>query len=486
MRHSIAPVVFLLSVILFSASPRSNAQTVTHTCTNASIVGTYGYSISGWVVSNGFVPFAAAGSLTSDGNGKFTGTDSATEGTTVSRTLTGTYTVNTDCTGTAAFTDNLGNSSQFNLIVTAGGIQFMETDSGSIVAGEAKRRRTVCTVQDINGSYDFALTGWYFPNGSLAPTADTGKLAANGAGTFSLTDALSQAGTVTSRTIPGTYAVNADCTGLATFNDPTLGSSHANFTVVASGGEIQFIQTDPGVVVSGSASHQFRAAGALSHVASGGIWKTTITLVSLKPTPNEVKVNFRAESGAPLTLPLKITLQGVSTTVSASSVDKTIPAGGTLLIETEAPASPTVVGWAQVLSSGPLEGSAIFGARGANSESEGTAPLDISNASDVILPYDETPGFTTGAAFVNLSPSASASITVTVRDDSGTQLAQSNLPPLPANGHTSFAVGTQFPSTVGKRGTIELQDNTGGGIAGLGLRFNVFGSFTSVPLIVKQ
>jgi len=39
---------------------------------------------------------------------------------------------------------------------------------------------------------------------------------------------------------------------------------------------------------------------------------------------------------------------------------------------------------------------------------------------------------------------------------------------------------------VGKRGTIELLDTSGGGIAGLGLRFNVFGSFTSTPIIVKQ
>jgi hypothetical protein len=275
MRHSLARVIFLLSVTLFSVAPRSNAQTVNHTCTNASIAGTYGYSVSGLLVSNGFAPFVAAGTLTSDGNGNLTAKDSATTGTVVARTLTGTYTVNTDCTGSVALTDNLANSAQYNVIIAGDSIQFMETDTGTIIAGEAKRRRTVCTVQDINGSYDFAVTGWYFPNGSLAPTADTGKLSANGAGTLSLTDALSQAGTVTSRTISGTYAVNADCTGLATFNDPTLGPSHANFTVVAPGGEIQFIQTDPGVVVSGSASHQFRAAGALSHVASGGIWKTT-------------------------------------------------------------------------------------------------------------------------------------------------------------------------------------------------------------------
>ena len=484
MKNFFASAVFLWSLILFPASPTSQAQSVTRTCTNAAITGNYGYSISGFAVSGGLVPFAAAGTLTSDGNGNLTGKDSLTEGSIVSRTLTGTYTVNADCTATAALTDNLGNSFHFNLTVSGEGIQFIQTDSGAVIAGEAKRRRPACTVQDVNGAYVFAVNGWYSSNGTLQPTSDAGKLAANGAGTFSLTDAVSQAGTVTSRTIPGTYAINADCTGLATFNDPA-GASHASFTLVSLGREIQFIQTDPGTVISGTAQRQFNLAGALSHIASGGFWKTTITLVSLKLTPNEVRVNFRAESGAPLVLPLTVTLQGVATTLSASSVDKTIPAGGTLIIETEQPASPTVVGWAEVLSSGPVEGSAIFRARGAT-DSEGTAPLDFNNASDLILPYDETPGFDTGAAFVNLLNTGSASITATVRDDSGTQLGSTSTLSIPANGHLSFDVATQFPATVGKRGTIELQDTSGGGIAGLGLRFNAFGSFTSVPIIVKQ
>src|SRR5579862_6321505 len=490
MRHSIASAIFLLAMVLFPMSPAGNAQSVTHTCTNASISGNYGYSISGLLSSSGgFAAFGAAGIFTSDGNGNFTGSDSATEGAITARTFTATYTVNSDCTGTAAFADSLGNTAAFNLLVGGGGeaVQFMQTDSGTIIAGEAQRRRAACTVQDVNGSYAFAIHGFYIASNTLQAVVDAGRMSANGNGTLALTDAISQSGTVTSRTIPGTYAINSNCTGLATFNDPNLGSFHANFTVVSSGRRIQFLQSDANFIVTGSAEREFAPAGILSHIASGGFWKTTITLVSLKPTANEVRVNFRADSGAPLTLPMTVTLQGASTTVTASTLDRTIPPGGTLLIETEAPASPTVVGWAQVLSSGPVEGSAIFGASSATGSSEGTAPLDTSAAYDLILPFDETAGFTTGAAFVNLSNTTAASITVTVRDDSGTELGTPTiLPDLPANGHTSFAVGTQFPAAVGKRGTIELLDTSGGGIAGLGLRFNVFGSFTSTPIIVKQ
>jgi hypothetical protein len=485
MKSSFVSVVFLLSVMLFPAARNSHAQPVTHTCTNASITGNYGYSLSGLVVSTGQAPFVAAGTMTFDGSGNLTGKDTATEGSSVSRTFTGTYSMNADCSGTVTVLDSLGTTSQYNVLMAADRIQFVETDTGTIVAGEAKRKRTVCVVQDITGTYDFAVTGWFYSNSSPLAYADAGKLTADGGGAFSLVDVVSQGGTITSRTVPGTYAVNADCTGLATFNDPNLGPSHANFTVVASGREMQFIQTDPNTVVSGSATRQFNPAGVLSHIASGSFWKTTITLVSLKLSPNEVRVSFRGENGASLTLPLTVTLQGSSTPVTASSVDRTIPPGGTLVIETEAPLSPLAVGWAEVFSSGPVEGSAIFRARGAT-DSEGTAPLDINNASDVLLPYDETPGFTTGAAFVNLLNTGSASVTATVRDESGVQLGTTSTLSIPANGHMSFAVSTQFPATAGKRGTIELQDTSGGGIAGLGLRFNAFGSFTSVPLIVKQ
>ena len=76
-----------------------------------------------------------------------------------------------------------------------------------------------------------------------------------------------------------------------------------------------------------------------SQIASGGGWKTTLTLVNLSSSQNSLRVTFQGDDGRSLTLPLVITQQGNPQTASASSVDRTLAPGATLLIESEAPAA---------------------------------------------------------------------------------------------------------------------------------------------------
>jgi len=223
----------------------------------------------------------------------------------------------------------------------------------------------------------------------------------------------------------------------------------------------------------------------VSQIASGGGWKTTMTLVNLLPTRQSVRVAFRGDDGRPLTLPLVVTQQGTSQAATASSVDRTVEPGATLLVESEAPASSaTLVGWAEVISSGPVSGFAIFRQRGQDGrDAEGTAPLESSRASSLVLPFDNTAGFATGVALVN-SATEAVIINATIRDDNGAQIGLQAVA-LPAMGHTSFAVADRFSVTNSRRGIIELQNTAGGAITGLGLRFSPFGSFTSVPIIVR-
>lgn len=226
-------------------------------------------------------------------------------------------------------------------------------------------------------------------------------------------------------------------------------------------------------------------SSSVSQIASGGGWKTTLTVVNLLPAQNTVGLRFRGDDGGPLALPLIITQQGISQPAMASSVDRTIEPGAQLLIESEAPsASATLVGWVEVISSGPVAGFAIFRQRGQNGrDSEGTAPLETSRSSSLMLPFDSTTGFSTGVALVN-STNQAVIVTATIRDDSGAQIGLQAVA-LPAMGHTSFAVTDRFSTTSGRRGIIEFQNTAGGAIAGLGLRFSSFGSFTSVPVTVR-
>jgi hypothetical protein len=225
---------------------------------------------------------------------------------------------------------------------------------------------------------------------------------------------------------------------------------------------------------------------AASQVASGGGWKTSLTLINLAAVSASVKVNFRMDDGRPLTLPLATTQRGASETVTTSSFDRTLQPGATLLVESEAPVSaPTFVGWVEVISTGPVAGFAIFRQRSPDGrDAEGTAPLEATRGSRLVLPFDNVAGFATGMALVNLTSDA-VTINATIRDDSGAQIGLQPFA-VPAMGHTSFALNDRLPVTSGRRGVVEFQTTAGAAIAGLGLRFSPSGSFTSVPVTIRQ
>ena len=98
------------------------------------------------------------------------------------------------------------------------------------------------------------------------------------------------------------------------------------------------------------------------------------------------------------------------------------------------------------------------------------------------LPYDNTAGFTMGIALVNLTK-GSTPVTAAIWDDRGTLIGTQNLGPIAGNGHMSFVLPSLIPLTAGKRGVVLFDIGSNSGIAGLGLRFSPFSTFTSVPAI---
>lgn len=219
--------------------------------------------------------------------------------------------------------------------------------------------------------------------------------------------------------------------------------------------------------------------GVFSHIAAGGAWSTVITLVNTSSAVVPVTVALHNDDGSALSLPVTTTQQGASQTTTTASVTATISPNATLLITTGTLAS-TVVGWADVSSTGSLGGYAIFRQTPqTGSPSEGTVPLQSQFPSTFTLPYDNTAGFVMGVALANLSTS-SANITATMWDDSGNQLGTQTFT-VAGSGHKAFVLPTQLTLTTGRGGVVRFQSNGTGGTAGLGLRFSPFGTFTSVP-----
>src|SRR5882724_9102934 len=75
------------------------------TCSAQTLNGAYTYTLRGGYIGDQFgdvFDFAAAGRFVADGNGGFSGTETTSQGESISKaaTYTGTYTVSDDCTGT--------------------------------------------------------------------------------------------------------------------------------------------------------------------------------------------------------------------------------------------------------------------------------------------------------------------------------------------------------------------------------------------------
>ena len=96
------------------------------------------------------------------------------------------------------------------------------------------------------------------------------------------------------------------------------------------------------------------------------------------------------------------------------------------------------------------------------------------------MPYDYSPGYSTGIAFTNTNANQ-AVITATFTDDTGHTLGSGQIL-VPAHGHNSAVLNNVLPAIVGTRGTVSLTSNVP--IFGLGIRANGV-AFTSLKVIAK-
>ncbi len=89
-----------LGLILFAAIVTIATAAQARSCSLQGVSGRYGYTIAGTIPTLGAV--AAVGTISLDAEGNVTGAQTASfNGAIVKETLSGAYTVNADCTGTA-------------------------------------------------------------------------------------------------------------------------------------------------------------------------------------------------------------------------------------------------------------------------------------------------------------------------------------------------------------------------------------------------
>jgi hypothetical protein len=249
----IASLVVLASFALSSAAGATRrAESASELCSNASLSGTYGFLHDG-TDSNGAPSTAAVTQITFDSTtGTFDGETTAShDGVIATSSLTGTYTIASDCTGTGI----PSGGSPFSIVVTSTGFLAVHPFSEGFAV---KQGPPTCTNAAVVGSFGFETTGVF-----LAGAPATGwvafigklKLTVNpsGEGVISGHVAGSEGDTTLAfAPVTGSYSVAPDCTGTATITPKGQSPLNFSFVVVDCGKQMLAIETDANTVVSGT------------------------------------------------------------------------------------------------------------------------------------------------------------------------------------------------------------------------------------------
>lgn len=252
-------VILLVSMSLLGVISSTGAQ---QGCSLASLKGAYGLLITGFFQLPGTTvasfPSVTLILLIADGAGGLSGTFSASQNGTIvpapplpPATFTANYVVSPDCTGSVLQDGHV--AANFVIVARGNQILVISPGPGSVQTGVAiKQNLSACSLTSLQGTYGVDTSGFFQPAGTTAassPFASVGVATADGAGHISGSFTESDNGTIRSASDTGTYTVNSDCTGSATF----ASGGRANFVIVARGNQVLFIQTVPGSVQSGVA-----------------------------------------------------------------------------------------------------------------------------------------------------------------------------------------------------------------------------------------
>jgi len=224
--------------------------------------------------------------------------------------------------------------------------------------------------------------------------------------------------------------------------------------------------------------------GSIAHLTTGNGWQTTFVLVNTGASAATAHLKFFADTGSPLSLPLSFPQVTGGTSTDAATVDRLLPAGATLIVQSTKPlADPApTIGSAQLTTDGNIGGFVIF--RYNPNGQEAVVPLESRTASAYVIAFDNTSNTATGIAINSVSAQA-VNVPVVVRDSSGAQIATDSIS-LAANGHLSFTLATdKYPSTGNIRGTIEFDTPAGTQMGALGIRIPVTHTFTTLPALAR-
>ena len=250
-----------LTIVLASFALSSAAWAAT--CSNASLSGTYGW-LHGGTASDG-TPVINVSQVTFDSTtGTYTAEDLGShDGVIITESITATYAVHSNCTGTATVKVDGVLAGNIAFVVTSTGFLSLNLTPGgqrTLAGPGVKQGSPTCTNSGVEGSFGFQATGVFVAGAPVTgPVAFIGELKLtvdpSVDGVISGHVASSEDGTILTfaeEPVTGSYKVDADCRGTATITPKGGSEMHFSLVVVDGGNEMLALETDADTVVSGT------------------------------------------------------------------------------------------------------------------------------------------------------------------------------------------------------------------------------------------
>jgi hypothetical protein len=246
-RGDLCPIV-LGSFLFLGLMPPAHAKDGNE-CSQSSLKGSYGYALTGLQFPSapspvGVGPVSAAGLMVFDGHGGLAAQDTFNNGVISRRTGSGTYAVDSDCTGSAELGGNFGRLS-FNFTIDNLGreFSFLVTNPGTAQSGFAMTTGDdECTLASFKGTYRNARTGYRIAG--FFSFVNTGLEVAivDGKGNFFFPPVTQSANGVFSHpTATGTYTVSPNCLftlDVLVVDGATSSRTHREGVVVDGGNQV--------------------------------------------------------------------------------------------------------------------------------------------------------------------------------------------------------------------------------------------------------
>jgi cellulase (glycosyl hydrolase family 5) len=254
------------------------------------------------------------------------------------------------------------------------------------------------------------------------------------------------------RSLPLAYFDNSNLITQSngTYQLTTIGSKIAQaYNALGSGAPVPGNQLTPVV-------HSFDAPS----------FQTTIILTNPSSSTTPYALQLYDESGNEPATPVAL---------QQGSLEGTIPPGQSATIRTAG--TGNYLGWAELLSSGPVTGMAIYSQHNQlPSIQEGTTTFAPAGSQHFFVPFDNTQNAVTSMALTNPG-TAAANITLTLRFSDGTT-ATPSFGPLAARSHQSVPI---LPNAAGKSGVAEFVSSVP--LYSVAFRFNATGAFTAFDVV---